>query len=77
MSEYDGKYRARLRLIDVPRVEDGDNEKETEYFYFEEDEEIIDVAWFSGSVSVTLAKIEWRNKFKFNQSPESTQGKRA
>lgn len=61
MSEYLGKYRAKLRLIDVPRVED--NEEETEYFFFEENEEIIDVVWFSESVSVTVAEIEWSKNY--------------
>lgn len=70
MSEYGGKYRAKLRLVDVPRVED--NEEETEYFFFSEDEEIIDVAWFSGSAIVTLATVEWSKKFE--RSPESTNG---
>ena len=65
-----GKFRAKLRLIFVDRVED--NEEETEYFYFDEDEEIIDVAWFSGSASVTLAKMEWTRDF--DKSPESTSG---
>lgn len=68
---YEGNYRAKLRLVMVDRVEDKPDE--TEYFEFEEDEEIIDVAWFSGSVSVTLASIEWSKNH--SQSPESTQGR--
>lgn len=71
MSEPAGKYRASLRLVMVDRLEE--KPEKTDDFYFEEDEEIIDVAWFSGSVSVTLAKIEWSKKYV--QSPESTQGR--
>lgn len=61
MEEYGGKYRASLRLVMVDRLEE--EPEKTEDFYFEEDEEIIDVAWFSGSVSVTLVKVEWSKNF--------------
>ena len=61
-----GKYRAKLRLVFVDRVED--NEAETEEFEFGENEEIVDVAWFSGSASVTLADVRWtRNPLKLEK----------
>lgn len=70
MPDYNGKYRSKLRFISVDRIVD--NEDETDWFYFEEDEEIVEVLWLPSSVSVTLAKTEWSRKFP--PSPESTQG---
>lgn len=65
MSESKGKYYAKLRLIEVDRKlgEWGEPEAETDEFIFSEDEEIIDVVWFSDSVSVTVADVKWtKNK---------------
>lgn len=67
MSESKGKYYAKLRLIEVDRKlgEWGEPEAETDEFIFSEDEEIIDVVWFSNSVSVTVADVKWTKNTKY------------
>lgn len=47
-------YRTRLRLVEVPREEES-----TDWFEYNEDEEIVDVKWFVDFVSVTIAETVW------------------